>query len=273
MLAQFNVALTRQDYVGGLAVVTQELGRRDPHRDKRLWEQLGAGTLLMLALLALFRDAGLAVIVTLIAESFVLAALGNHWVRRSFGASYDPATAHFAGRFGDDGIDEQIAGRTRHWDWTAVRKVHDTGKEIVFEFDGWDMLILPHRLWKDDLARAAFLVEARQRVPARAGAPATEQRPISAGHRDQLTMGAIAAAVDTMFLITFLLPGSVIEAGAAVVTTALALGLAAAYFAFRLARYALPELYSLFPRAALLVSHVLTWSVPLYMLGSYFGWI
>jgi hypothetical protein len=273
MFAQFDVALTREDYVRGLAVVSHELGRSDPSRDRRIWEQVGAMTLLLLALLVVFRDAGLAVFVTLAAEAFVVAGLAQRWMRRSLGLSYDPATAHFTSRFGDHGVQEQVAGRTRHWSWNAVRQVHDTGKDIVFQFDGWDMLILPYRLWNDQLGRDAFLREARERLPAGALKGQKEQRPISPLHRDQLVIGAVAAAVDTLFLIVFLLPTSVIEAGVPTVLTAFAVGLGAAYFAYRLARSALPQLYGRFPRPALLVTHVLTWAVPVYMLAGFLGWI
>ncbi len=275
MLGQFNVALTKQDYVGGLGIVTKELGKRDPSRDRRIWEQLGAGVLLLLVLLFLFRDSGLAIVVTLIAEAFMLAMLGDRWVRRSFGVSYDPATAHFTVEFTDQGIAEQNPHRSREWQWAAVRQVHDTGDALVFELDGWDMLILPNRLWPDAAQKAAFLREARERVPPRpeAAAPNAATLALDPNVRDQLQVGAIAVGVDVLFVIAFVIPQAGRDVSAPVILTALLIGTAIGYFAYRFARYALPQLYALYPRVTLIGTHALIYAVPLYIVASYLGWI
>lgn len=275
MLGQFNVALTREDYASGLAVLFRELGKRDPSRDRRIWEQLGATTLLLLVLLFVFRDASLAVVVTLFAQAFMLALLGERWVRRSHGVSYDPATAHYTVEFTEQGIAERNPHRTRQWQWAAVRQVHDSDDGLVFELDGWDMLILPNRLWPDAGQRSAFLREARERVPPRSEVsasisttPALESRV-----RDQLLVGAIAVGVDVLFAIGFLIPQAGRNVSVPVVVTALLIGAALGYFAYRFARYALPQLHALYPRITLIGTHVLIYAVPLYIVASYLGWI
>lgn len=274
MLGRFDVALTREDYADGLAVVTQELGKRDPVRDRRIWEQLGAGTLLLIVLLFLFPGSDLAIVVTLLAEAFLLAMLGERWVRQSFGVSYDPATARFTVEFTDRGIAEQNPHRTREWQWAAVRQVHDNGDMLVIELDGWDMLILPSRLWPDAARKAAFLREARERVPPRPDATASSATTILEPKvRDQLQVGAIAAGVDVLFLIAFLIPQAGANISVPVVVTALLIGTALGYFAYRIARTALPRLYVLYPHVALIGTHVLIYAVPLYIVVAFLGWI
>ena len=274
MLGQFNVALTKEDYASGLAVLFGELGKRDPSRDRRIWEQLGATTLLLLILLFVFRDAGLAVVITLFAQAIVLALLGDRWVRRAHGVSYDPSTAHYTVEFTEQGIAEQNPNRARNWKWSAVRQVHDTGDVLVFELDGWDMLILPNRLWPDSGQKAAFLLQARERVPPRAEEAALSAAPaLESKVRDQLMVGAIAVGVDVLFVIAFLLPQAGGNVGVPVVVTALLIGAALGYFAYRFARYALPQLYALYPRITLIGTHVLIYAVPLYIVASYLGWI
>ena len=275
MLGRFDVALTREDYAGGLAVVTRELGKRDPVRDRRIWEQLGAGTLLLILLLFLFPGSGLAIVVTLLAEAFLLAMLGERGVRQSFGVSYDPATARFTVEFTDRGITEQNPHRSREWQWAAVRQVHDSGDALVFELDGWDMLILPNRLWPEAAQKAAFLREARERVPPRsvAAADTAAAADLAPQVRDQLQVGAIAFGVDVLFVIAFLIPQAGRNVSVPVVVTALLIGTAIGYFAYRFARYALPQLYALYPRATVTSTHVLIYAVPLYIVAAYLGWI
>lgn len=272
---QFNVALTKADYVSGLSAITGELMRRDPFRDRRIWEQIGAGALLFLVLMFVFRDAGWAIFVTLIAESFVVSGLGERWMRKSFGVSYDPATAHFTVEFNEHGIAEQNPDRTRDWKWAAVRQVHDTGTEVVFELEGWDMLILPNRLWPDTQSKMAFVRQARELVLPRPdiAKPAATAREFSPIVRDQLQIGAIAVGVDTLFASTFLVPDTGGPARTAAVITALLIGAAAAYFAYRLARHVLPQLYVAYPRLTLAGCQVLILAVPLYIAAAYLGWI
>ena len=275
MLGRFYVALTKDDYVSALGVVTAELGKRDPMRDRRIWEQIGASALLFLVLTFTFRDAGWAVVVTILAASFVVSALGTRWMRKSFGASYDPATAHFTVAVSEQGIVEKNRERTRKWLWAAVRQVHDTGAVLVFETDGWDMLILPSRLWPDDASKAAFLRQAREQVPPRAGSMASAPvRAIAdpAAH-DQLRIAAIAVGLDMLFAVGFLIPRTDGTMDAPVVIMALLMGTVAGYFAYRLARHFLPQLYAQAPRATQLLTQVLIFAVPLYMVASYLGWI
>ena len=275
MPGSFNVALTRDDYVSALGVVSSELGKRDPMRDRRIWEQIGASALLVLVLTFIFRDAGSAVVVTILAASVLISALGTRWMRKSFGVSFDPATAHFTVEFTDQGIVEENPERRRQWQWAAVRQVHDTGAVLVFELDGWDMLILPNRLWPDAASKAAFLRQAREQVPPRAGSakPASAHAIAGPAVLDQLRIGAIAVGVDVLFAVSFLIPETDGTMRTPVVIMALLLGTVAGYFAYRLARHFLPQLYAQSPRATQLLTQVLIFAVPLYIAASYLGWI
>jgi hypothetical protein len=202
----------------------------------------------------------------------MLAFLGGRWVRGAHRVSYDPTTARFTVEFTEQGIAEESPDRKRQWQWTAVRQVHDSGEVLVFELDGWDMLILPSRLWPDAAQKAAFLRESRERVPPRTEAaipsPTTTLEPKV---RDQLQIGAIAFGVDVLFVIVFLIPHAGGNVSVPVVATALLIGTALGYFAYRFARYALPQLYALSPRATVVATHMLIYAVPLYIVASYLG--
>jgi hypothetical protein len=145
----------------------------------------------------------------------------------------------------------------------------------VFELDGWDMLILPNRLWPDAGQRLAFLRQAREGVPPRPEAAASISRTPALDFkvRDQLMVGAIAVGVDVLFAIGFLIPQAGGNVSVPVVVTALLIGTALGYFAYRFARYALPQVYALYPRITLIGTHVLIYAVPLYIVASYLGWI
>jgi hypothetical protein len=263
--------LTKEDYVDGLRTVMGELGRQDPYRDRRVWEQLAAFTLLFIVLFAVFRDAGMAVLVTLLAQVAVNSALGELWVRRSTGASYDRAMAHSTVSVFEDGLEDRTADRTRKWNWPAVRHVHDTGAALVFEMDGWDMLILPRRLWPDDQSKGGFLREARRLVPPRADSARGPAPDLNA--RDMLQVGAIAAGIDVLFATSVLADPAARTNGYGLVALWLAIGVAAAYCAYRLVRSALLQLHAQRPRLALTLSQLLVLAVPLYILTAYLGWL
>lgn len=272
MRAKFNVQLTKEDYVSGLSTVIVQLGLRDRGRNRRLLVQVGLWGLLCILLATLFPSAGLAVIVT-----FVAAALVTSWwvawsARQTTGSSYDPATAAFTAEFSDVGINDRTADRVREWQWPAIRQVHDNGGVIVFELAGWDMLILPYRLWATDADRAEFVRQARTHLttPLPAERPATVKDLFG---RDQLYIGAIAAGIDAMFAVTYIVPPAYADTGIWVTIAGLLAGAVVAYLAYRVALHLLPRLHARAPRAAIWLTYALTAALPIFIVVAYFGWI
>jgi hypothetical protein len=80
------------------------------------------------------------------------------------GASFDPAAhAEMRVEFSDDAIVEQSELRTRRWTWGAVRRLHLSSGHLIVELKGWDMIVLPDRLWPTSEERSAFVAELEAR--------------------------------------------------------------------------------------------------------------
>ena len=112
------------------------------------------------------------------------------------------------------------------------------------------------------------------RVPQRAGS--AERAPARAigdpAAHDEFRIAATALGLDVLFVAGFLIPRIDGTMGAPVVIMALLMGTVAGYFAYRLARHFLPQLYARSPRATQMLTQVLIFAVPLYMVASYLGW-
>jgi hypothetical protein len=161
----FEVHLSRGDYVAGLSALVGELARLDASRTRLLFARLALGivTLLIVAYAFPYSVHGLL-------ASCLLIWLGDSLIQAAFktqtvGASFDPvAHSNLRVEFGDEAIVEQGELRTRRWTWDAVRRVHLSSGYVIVELKGWDMIVLPDRLWPTPEERKAFVagLEARR---------------------------------------------------------------------------------------------------------------
>jgi hypothetical protein len=279
MHAQFRYQLSKDEYVIGLDALMNELGRQDTGRTRRLLEQLAIAVLVLAVITVVFPDALVGLLVATVLFAILIGAIRTHWLRAATGQSYDPTVADHDVEMTDDGIIALSALRERRWSWDAVRRIHDLKQAIVLELAGWDMLVLPNRLWGSSDDRLAFLDGARGL--ATDAVPAEAPRSKASSHtRDLVVIGAFGAAVDVLALVVFALPVhkgpmSPISDAAFVGTfvAMLLLGLALAYAAFRIARSALALLHDKTPGVAIGIAQALIWAVPFYMLIAYFGGI
>jgi hypothetical protein len=275
MHAHFQYELSKDEYISGLTALTNELGRQDTSRTRRLIEQLAVFVGVLAIITVLYPDAVLGVLVAAVLLSVATAMLQRRWLSGATGQSYDVAVAEHDVLITDDGISSKSALRQREWSWSAVRRIHDCSQAIVLEFVGWDMLVLPNRVWASSDQRRGFL-SIVQGLATNTVPPATPSKPASIGTRDLLALGAIGAAVDVLALVVFSVPSAKASIGDAaflgVFAAVLLLGFVLAYVAFRFARRQLESLYDSAPAAAISIAQVLIWAVPLYMLIAYFGW-
>lgn len=279
MQAEFHYELSKDEYVAGLTPVMDELGRQDSSRTRRLLEQLAVAVAILGAISLVFPGAALGLLVAIVLFTVFTSVLAPRWLRAATGQSYDPAVTDLDVEISDGGILERTGMRERRWPWTAVRRVHDSGGVIALEMAGWDMVVLPNRLWDTDEQRKGFVEElgslAIAAIPIKA--PRTVARVDT---RDLLTIGAIAAAVDVLAIVVFAIPvyrgpGEPVSDGAFLGMFAglLLLGFVLAYLAYRLARRGLDRLHDRSPGIAIGIAHALIWAVPLYMVLAYLRWI
>jgi hypothetical protein len=279
MQTQFHYQLTRDEYVVGLGALMNELARQDMSGMRRLLEQLAMCVLVLAVITIAFPDALTGLLVATVLLAVLLGAMQARWLRAATGQSFDPAVADHEVEISDEGIIASSSLRVRRWSWRSVRRIHDLKQAIVLEFAGWDMLILPNRLWGRSEARGALLDEIRRL--ATHAAPSDAPRPTTTFQtRDLIIIGALAAAVDVLALVVFAMPAHrgpnpPISDPMFVGTFAaiMLLGLALAYAAFRISRSVLARLHDRSPRVAVVIAQALIWAVPAYILIAYFGWI
>ena len=279
MRAEFDYELSKDEYVAGLTPLLDELARRDTGRTRRLLEQLAMAVVILGAISFAFPDALLALFAAMVLFAVFTAALAPRWFQTATGQTYDPAITAVHVEISDSGIVERTAMRERGWDWPAVRRLHEGRGVLALEMAGWDMLVLPYRLWDSDDERTAF-VEAL-RALATAALP-VEAPPNTArvDTRDLLTIGAFAAAVDVLAVFVFAMPayrgaGEPISNGAflGMFAGVLLVGCLVAYLAYRLARRGLDRLHDRSPWLAVGIAHALVWAIPLYMLLAYLRFV
>jgi len=278
MRAQFEYRLTKDEYIVGLAALTDQLGRQDEGRTRRILEQLATVVVVLTAITFVFPDAVMAVLVAAVLIGILQGLFRRRWISGALGQSYDESVAEQQVEIADQGILTRGPLRERRWTWPAVRRIHDLENAIVFELVGWDMIMLPNRLWSDREARQAFLGGVRA-LATEAASPDKPHKAVSFDRLDLLRIGAIAAGVDVLAIAAFSLPahrGPAPPVGDAAFLATFAIlllvGIALGYFAYRVARDALPRLHDSSPSAALVLSYLLVCAVPAYMLIAYLGW-
>jgi hypothetical protein len=277
MRAEFDYELSKSEYVAGLTPLLDELGRRDSNRTRRLLEQLAMAVVVVGTISFIFPDSALGLLAAMALFTVFTAMLAPRWYRGATGQTYDPALSGMHVEISDNGIVERTAVRERRWPLSAVRQVYDNQGVLALGMEGWDMIVLPHRLWDSEDRRTAFVAELHALAP-HALAPTRPRKNARVDTRDLLVIGAIAAAVDVLALVVFALPayrgpGQPISDGAFLGMFAglLLLGCVIAYFAYRLARRGLDRLHDRSPTIAVGIAHALVWAVPLYMVLGYLG--
>lgn len=162
----YRVELTRSDYAAGLAAVMAELARLDTARKPMLFARLGMTIAILLVIAYAFPLSAAALF-----AAILMFWIGDMVIQRLFatqllGISYDPAVhASTEVEFSEEGIVERAATRTRQWSWDALRRLHHPSGLTVLETVGWDMIILPHKLWPSPDARNAFVNDVRAQLP------------------------------------------------------------------------------------------------------------
>ena len=276
---RFEYRLSRDEYVAGLSVLTEELRLRDPWRSRVLWEQGIAILAIILLVTVLFPAGVFAVLIVCFFVSLFEFVMRPRWARGMTGVSYDPAVAEEVVEIDDAGVSQRSAARLRSWPWESVRQAHDVDAGVVLELAGWDMVMLPARLWQDSEDQRAFVMrlpcavaERRESQPKKIPAPAFST---------MLPIAALAAAVEALAIVTGLLPlpraehVALGENGIFLAAFAAAILVAAlfAYAVFRVARTLLVRLHDKSPRVAEVAVQALLWAIPLYFIAAYFGWL
>jgi len=280
MFARFEVELTKPEYVAGLEALSGELVKRDKDGARRIYERLALMVVLILAVGYLFPEALSGLFFVIIVWAIVEGMMARRWIGKAHGVSFDPAVGPATIEFTADLISETTDPRTRHWQWSAVRKVHVRDLALVFEFVGWDMLVLPSRLWADLDARRAFLDEVSSRLPESAADKVSTTPSPMLLTADFFRIAAIGAFVDVFLVLALLLPeytdrfGPLVDqlgfAGGMLLYTLISAALG--YAAYRGVTAGLPRLYARSPLAARIVAQLLIWAFAVWFVGSYFSW-
>jgi len=277
MHEKFEVALSREEYVVGLDALVGELAKLDPGRNRRIFERLAAVVVLLLATSWFFPETTKGLLIFIVGYAVVEAVLASRWTQLVHGVSYDPSVFPQVFEFSDEGIRETGPARTRQWQWAAVRRLHERDAALVFELVGWDMIVLPSRLWTSPEERQRFLDEIASRV----AEPVSSSRAPSAMKLDQFTLAATGAFVDVCLVISLLLPVHSRRYGplaqelgfAAAMLLVLLVGGLAGYAAYRITKAGLPRLDARSPAAATAVGQVLIWAGPAWLAASALGLI
>ena len=279
MDAHFQYRLTKDEYVVGLVAMMGQLGRQDAGRIPRLFEQLAMILVILSVVAVAFPQAFVGLLAATVLLAILHELLRPRWVRSATGNSYDPVVADHDIEITDNSIVSRSSLRGRRWNWGAVRRIHDLNRAIVLEFVGWDMIVLPNHLWASSDARREFLDDTRALATVTLPTESV-RRPIAIDTRDLLTVGALGAAIDSLFLVVVAFPahrgpGPAISDAAFVGSFAavMLVGLALAYGIYRLARIGLTRLHDFTPLAARVAAYVLILALPLYMVMDYLGWV
>jgi hypothetical protein len=209
-------------------------------------------------------------LIIIVGFAVIEAVMSKVWVKSAHGASYDPAVGTQLVEFSDATISDTSAMRKREWGWDAVRRVHDRRAGLVLELVGWDMIVLPARLWGDPKERQAFVEEIRGRITRPAGEPVSTTSAPAPAKLDLFILAAIGAFVDVCLVGTSFLPLVASRGAVAVVVLASA---ALGYGAYRLAKAQLPRLDARSPAAAAIVAHSLIWAFAVWFGATALGLI
>ena len=280
MQHRFEFELSRDEYVAGLAILTDELRKRDPWRTRVLWEQGVAIFAIILLVMALFPNGVLAVLIVAFFISILEIVMRPRWMRGTRGISYDPAVAEQVVELDSEGLSERSPARLRRWPWASVRQVHDSDYGVMFETAGWDMVMLPARLWANAADRAKFVGEMPCALAAR---PSGKPKDVPAlTFSAMLPIACLAAAVEVLGLLqNIFLPATplawTIRSGALPLLVGLVLALIIAgafcYAVFRIAKWGLIRIHNRSPRAAEFAIQAIILAIPVYFIAAYFRWI
>lgn len=138
----FDYTIAREQWVTGLMAVLARYSADDPYRSRMVIARLVGFVLLF----ALWQIAGWH-IYSLFAASFLL-PLGEAFIqrtigRKAIGSTFDPAEADIWLEISEDGLHEKTRNRERRYLWSGVRGVYETGRVIVFDLAGTDILVIP----------------------------------------------------------------------------------------------------------------------------------
>ena len=276
----FDVQLSKQEYVIGLDALSSELAKLDPTRNRMMFQRLAAVVVLLLATGWFFPEAMAGLLFIIIGFAIFDGVMAKFWIKSAHGVSYDPKVGSQRLQFTDTAILESSERRERQWGWDAVRRVHDRPAALVFEFVGWDMLVLPSYLWSSAEERQSFIESVRQRITRPVGEPISVVPSPAPARQDLFHMAAIGAFVDVCLIVMIVLPIYRVEfvsvaevvgrSGLLVITLLVSAGLG--YAAYRAARVGLPLLNVRFPAAATVVSQVLIWAFVAWLGATQLGW-
>lgn len=281
MRHEFDYELSKDEYIAGLIILMEQLRRQDAARARVLWEQIAGVIAIILIVMVFFPEGALALLVATLLVSVLQWVMSRRWLRTGTGISYDPQVARMHIEIDDSGVVEHSANRERRWSWDGIRQVHDTGALVVLELAGWDMLVLPARLWTGEAERKAFLDSLPAQLTRAEPLRANQELATRRGFPETVQIAALAAAVDALALGALALPwvtprlpsGTGAAEGLAIVIGGVLLSCAFAYAALRFARSALPRLHESSPAAATVAAATLIWIVPIYLIAAYFEWI
>ena len=279
MHAQFEVQLSKEDYVIGLDALFGELAKLDPTRKRMIFQRLASVVLLILTTGWFFPDALTGLLFVILGYAVLEGLMGQVWLKSAHGASYDPSVGPQMVEFTDTAIADSSAVRKRQWNWDAVRRVHVREAALVFELVGWDMIVLPSRLWSSAEDRQGFIDEIRGRITRPIGEPVSITPAPAPMKADLFTLGAIGAFVDVCLIVTSVLPaltgpfgGLADQLGTTgAVLFAVSLSALLGYFAYRVTKAGLPRLNARSPAAATFVANALIWAFAVWLAATALG--
>ena len=273
---RFEVELTKPEYVVGLQALTGELVTHDKFAKRRTYERLAATVLLILIITYLQPEALMGIFILIVSYSLVELSMVRRWTDSAHGVSFDPAVGPATIHFTDEGITDTSATRTRHWSWQAVRKVHDRESAAVFELVGWDMIILPNRLWPDAASRLRFLSAVLQRLPDQSDQAISRVNLPQLMTIDLFNMAAVGAFVDACLVLIILIPTYLRPIAGdlgrpAILVLVMLVAILLGYGAYRAAQLGLPRLHAKSPLAAKTLAHCLIWAFAVWYAGTSLG--
>jgi hypothetical protein len=277
----FQVDLTKPEYVVGLDTLFGELAKRDGNRNRMHYQRLAAVVVLLTATNWFFPEAMAGLLFIILGFALFDGIMGRFWFKSAHGASYDPEVGVQHVEITDEGITDRSPMRERRWPWDAVRRVHDRQTALVFEFVGWDMLVLPYRLWKSDEDRRAFIHAISGRITPSAGEPISTTASPGPIQLDLYKFAAFGAFLDACLIVTFLLPplrGEITALAQQIgrsgaILVAILISAALGYVAYRITKAWLPRLHNRSPAAATVLAHFLIWAFLVWLAVSQAGLI
>jgi len=155
---QFEVHLSRADYAAGLTQLARGLERAGRARRQLLFARLAVYVLILVIIAIAFPEGSTAVVASVFLFWLAELPIQAAFKVRLTGVSFDPdVQGRTRVEFNDRGIIETGKSRTRNWEWASFRRVHVPDGYVVLEFRGWDMIVLPDRLWEARDERLAFV--------------------------------------------------------------------------------------------------------------------